>query len=202
MLVSRKQKTPPILPLLEGGERDFIRGYAMEEIGDIIITEAEIREKIREIGAQISEDYAGKELVLICVLKGALVFVSDLMRAIHIPLYIDFLSISTYTERSESGAVRIIKDLDIDIMNRDVLVVEDIIDTGFTLGYLLRILKARKPATLKVAVLLDRPALRIVDLPVAYKGFEIPEQFVVGYGLDYNQKYRNLPYICLLKTAR
>lgn len=174
----------------------------MGEIGDIIITETEIREKIGEIGSKISNDYRGKEPVLICVLKGACIFIADLMRAIHVPLIIDFLSISTYADRSEAGAVRIIKDLDIDITNRDVLVVEDIIDTGFTLGYLLRILKARNPATLKVVVLLDRPALRIVDLPVAYKGFEIPEQFVVGYGLDYNQKYRNLPYICLLKTAK
>lgn len=174
----------------------------MGELGNIIITETEIREKIKEIGKQITIDYNGKELILICVLKGACVFISDLMRAIMIPLYVDFLSISTYTERSEAGAVRIIKDLDIDITNRDVLVIEDIIDTGFTLGYLLRILKARSPATLKVAVLLDRPTLRIVDLPVAYKGFEIPEQFVVGYGLDYHQKYRNLPYICLLKTAK
>lgn len=174
----------------------------MGEIGDIIITENEIREKIRELGNQISMDYSGKELVLVCVLKGACVFTSDLIRTITIPLYLDFLSISTYTERSEAGVVRITKDLDIDISNCDVLVVEDIIDTGFTLGYLLRILKARNPATLKVAALLDRPALRIVDLPVAYKGFEIPEQFVVGYGLDYNQKYRNIPYISLLKTTR
>jgi len=174
----------------------------MGEIGEIIINEGEIRDKIREIGSQISKDYAGKDLVLVCVLKGGCVFVADLMRAIDMPLYVDFLSISSYTERSETGAVRIMKDLDIDITNRDVLVVEDIIDTGFTLGYLLRILKARNPASLKVVVLLDRPALRIVDLPVAYKGFEIPEQFVVGYGLDYQQKYRNLPYICLLKRAR
>lgn len=171
----------------------------MEAIGDIIITEREIQKRIKEMGAQISKDYSGKEPVLICVLKGACVFIADIMRAIDIPVCVDFLSISTYAERSEAGAVRIIKDLDIDITNRDVLVVEDIIDTGFTLGYLLRILKARNPATLRVAVLLDRPALRIVDLPVAYKGFEIPEEFVVGYGLDYNQKYRNLPYICLLR---
>jgi len=174
----------------------------MSEMGEVIITETEIREKIKELGLQISKDYEGKEPVLICVLKGACVFIADLMRAIEVPVVVDFLSISTYAEKSEAGAVRIIKDLDIDITGRDVLVVEDIIDTGFTLGYLLRILKARNPATLKVVVLLDRPALRIVDLPVAYKGFEIPEEFVVGYGLDYRQKYRNLPYICLLKVAK
>lgn len=174
----------------------------MEHIGNIIISEVDIRNRIHEIGIQISKDYEGKELVIVCVLKGAVVFVSDLIRAIRLPVCVDFLSISSYAERSEAGAVRIIKDLDIDITNREVLVVEDIIDTGFTLGYLLRILKARNPATLKVAVLLDRPALRIVDLPVAYKGFEIPEEFVVGYGLDYNQKYRNLPYISMLKANK
>lgn len=174
----------------------------MSELDDIIITEQEIRDKIRHIGSRISEDYKDKELVLICVLKGACVFVSDLMRAIDIPLCVDFLSVSSYSERSETGAVKIIKDLDIDITGKEVLVVEDIIDTGFTLGYLLRILRARNPASLKVAVLLDRPTLRIVDLPVAYKGFEIPEQFVVGYGLDYHQKYRNLPYICLMKPVK
>lgn len=174
----------------------------MEGIGKIIISEVDIRNRIQEIGRQISKDYEGKELVIVCVLKGAVVFVSDLIRAISLPVCVDFLSISSYAERSEAGAVRILKDLDIDITNREVLVVEDIIDTGFTLGYLLRILKARNPATLKVAVLLDRPALRIVDLPVAYKGFEIPEEFVVGYGLDYNQKYRNLPYISMLKTTK
>lgn len=174
----------------------------MEHIENIIISEVDIRNRIQEIGNQISKDYEGKEPVIVCVLKGAVVFVSDLIRAITLPVCVDFLSISSYAERSEAGAVRIIKDLDIDITNREVLVVEDIIDTGFTLGYLLRILKARNPATLKVAVLLDRPALRIVDLPVAYKGFEIPEEFVVGYGLDYNQKYRNLPYISILKTNK
>lgn len=174
----------------------------MERIGNIIISEDDIRNRIQEIGRQISKDYEGKELVIVCVLKGAVVFVSDLIRAISLPVCVDFLSISSYAERSEAGAVRILKDLDMDITNREILVVEDIIDTGFTLGYLLRILKARNPATLKVAVLLDRPALRIVDLPVAYKGFEIPEEFVVGYGLDYNQKYRNLPYISMLKTNK
>ena len=173
----------------------------MDLLGDIIITEEEIRERIREMGYQISEDYKDKEVILVCVLKGACVFVADLMRAIDIPIYLDFLAISSYTEREEAGAVRIVKDLDMDITNRHVLVVEDIIDTGFTLGYLLRILRARRPASLNVAVLLDRPAMRIVDLPVAYRGFEIPEDFVVGYGLDYKQKYRNLPYICLLKTS-
>ncbi|MBI5192383.1 MAG: hypoxanthine phosphoribosyltransferase [Nitrospirae bacterium] len=174
----------------------------MEHIGNIIISEDDIKRRIQEIGKMISKDYEGKELVIVCVLKGAVVFVSDLIRAISLPVCVDFLSISSYAERSEAGAVRILKDLDIDITNREVLVVEDIIDTGFTLGYLLRILKARNPSSLKVAVLLDRPALRIVDLPVAYKGFEIPEEFVVGYGLDYNQKYRNLPYISILKTNK
>lgn len=173
----------------------------MEKLGEIIITQEEIETKIQELGHKISEDYRDKELILVCVLKGACVFVADLIRAISIPVYLDFLAISSYAERGEAGAVRIVKDLDMDITNKHILVVEDIIDTGFTLGYLLRILRARNPASLKVAVLLDRPALRIVELPVAYRGFEIPEHFVVGYGLDYNQEYRNLPYICLLNTS-
>ena len=176
----------------------------MEKPGEIIITEDELRKKIIEMGSLIAEDYRDKDPLLVCVLKGATIFLADLIRAIHMPVHIDFLSITSYAVRGESGAgaVKIVKDLDIDITNRNVLVIEDIIDTGFTLGYLLRILKARNPASLKVAVLLDRPALRIVDLPVAYKGFEIPDEFVVGYGLDYRERYRNLPYICLLKTDR
>ncbi len=172
------------------------------ETGEIIISQDDLQKRIAELGKAISEDYSGRDPVLICVLKGAVVFMADLIRTIPIPISIDFLSISSYgAGRGEAGAVRIIKDLDIDIATRDVVVVEDIIDTGFTLGYLLRILKARNPASLKVAVLLDRPALRIVDLPVAYKGFEIPDEFVVGYGLDYKESFRHLPYICRLKTV-
>ncbi|MCC6544705.1 MAG: hypoxanthine phosphoribosyltransferase [Nitrospirae bacterium] len=172
------------------------------ETGEVIITQDSLQKRIAEIGKSIAEDYRGKNPVLICVLKGAVVFMADLMRAIPIPVAIDFLSISSYgAGRGEAGAVRIIKDLDINISEREVLVIEDIIDTGFTLGYLLRILKARNPASLKVAVLLDRPALRIVDLPVEYKGFEIPDEFVVGYGLDYKENFRHLPYICKLRTA-
>ena len=171
------------------------------ETGEVIITQDDLLKRIAELGNSISEDYRGKDPVLICVLKGAAVFMADLIRVVRIPIVIDFLSISSYAGRGESGAVRIIKDLDINIANKDVLMVEDIIDTGFTLGYLLRILKARNPSSLKVAVLLDRPALRIVDLPVAYKGFEIPDEFVVGYGLDYKENFRHLPYICKLKTV-
>ncbi len=171
------------------------------ETGEVIITQDDLRKRIAELGNSISEDYRGKDPVLICVLKGAAVFMADLIRVVRIPIVIDFLSISSYAGMGESGAVRIIKDLDINIANKDVLMIEDIIDTGFTLGYLLRILKARNPSSLKVAVLLDRPALRIVDLPVAYKGFEIPDEFVVGYGLDYKENFRHLPYICKLKTV-
>lgn len=171
------------------------------ETGEVIIAQDVLQERIAELGKSISEDYRDKDPVLVCVLKGAVIFMADLIRAIPIPIAIDFLSISSYDAgRGEAGAVRIIKDLDINIANREVLVIEDIIDTGFTLGYLLRILKARNPASLKVAVLLDRPALRIVDLPVEYKGFEIPDEFVVGYGLDYKENFRQLPYICKLKT--
>src|SRR3990172_5246939 len=172
-----------------------------EQEGEII-PQDNLQKRIAELGKAIAGDYKGKDPVLICVLKGAVVFMADLIRTITIPISIDFLSISSYgAGKGEAGAVRIIKDLDIDIANRDVVVVEDIIDTGFTLGYLLRILKARNPASLKVAVLLDRPALRIVDLPVEYKGFEIPDEFVVGYGLDYKESFRHLPYICKLKTV-
>src|SRR3989337_3822100 len=173
------------------------------ETGEVIISQDDLQKRIAELGKAIAGDYKGKDPVLICVLKGAVVFMADLIRTITIPISIDFLSISSYgAGKGEAGAVRIIKDLDIDIATRDVVVVEDIIDTGFTLGYLLRILKARNPASLKVAVLLDRPSLRIVELPVAYKGFEISDEFVVGYGLDYNQRYRNLPYICLLTSTK
>ena len=172
------------------------------ETGEVIIAQDVLQKRIAELGKSISEDYRDKDPVLICVLKGAVIFMADLIRAIPIPIAIDFLSISSYDAgRGESGAVRIIKDLDINIADREVLVIEDIIDTGFTLGYLLRILKARNPASLKVAVLLYSPSLRIVDLPVEYKGFEIPDEFVVGYGLDYKENFRQLPYICKLKTA-
>ncbi len=162
----------------------------------VILTREEIDEKVAELGKKLSEDYADKDLILIGVLRGSIYFLVDLTRKMDIPFAIDFISISQYGEQSDSaGVVRIIKDLDLSISGKHVLVVEDIVDTGLSLGYLLRNLKTRNPADLKVCTLLNVEARRIVEVPVDYKGFEIPNIFVVGYGLDYNEKYRNLRYI-------
>ncbi len=170
-----------------------------QAIAEVLISQAELSAKVAELGRQISEQYQGTDLVLLSILKGAVVFLADLMRAITVPLAIDFIAISSYGARGASGAVRLVKDLDQDITGRHVLVVEDIVDTGLTLGYLLRTLSARNPASLKICTLLDRSVRRIVDLPIAFRGFEIPDRFVVGYGLDYLQHYRNLPFIGVLK---
>ena len=169
------------------------------DLSEVLIAPAEIAAKVEELGGLIAEHYRGKELVLVSVLKGAVVFLADLMRAIPMPLSIDFLAISSYGGEGASGVVRIIKDLDQDISGRHVLVVEDIVDTGLTLSYLVRTLQARQPMSLRVCTLLDRSVRRIVDLPMAYHGFDIPDRFVVGYGLDYHQRYRNLPFIGVLK---
>ena len=171
-----------------------------EEVGEVLFSADQIAARIRELGQAISRDYAGRDLVLAGVLRGAAFFVVDLARALSIHVTIDFIAISNYGASSKtSGVVRIIKDLEEEIAGRDVLVVEDIVDTGLTLGYLLRILRERGPASLKVCTLLDRAVRRIVDPPIAYRGFEVPDTFVVGYGLDYQQRYRNLPFIALLK---
>jgi hypoxanthine phosphoribosyltransferase len=172
-----------------------------DDIAEILISRAEISDKVQELGGQISQAYQGNNLMLISILKGAAVFLADLMRAITIPLTIDFMAISSYGGQGSSGVVRIVKDLDQDITGRHVLVVEDIVDTGLTLGYLLRMLQARNPASLQVCTLLDRSVRRIVDLPIAFRGFEIPDRFVVGYGLDYRQRYRQLPFIGVLRPA-
>ncbi len=162
----------------------------------ILFTQEEIEEKIAALGKTISRDYAGKEPILVGVLRGSAYFLVDLTRSMHIPFVIDFISISHYGEQSDSaGVVRITKDLDVSITGRHVLIVEDIVDTGLSLGYLLRNLKTRNPAGLKVCTLLNVEARRIVEVPVDYKGFDIPNIFVVGYGLDYNEKYRNLQFI-------
>ena len=159
------------------------------------------RARVRELGDAISRDYAGRDLVLAGVLRGAAFFLIDLARAISIPVAVDFIAISSYGPSSKaSGVVRIVKDLEEEIAGRDLLVVEDIVDTGLTLGYLLRILRERGPASLKVCTLLDRNVRRIVDPPVAYRGFVVPDKFVVGYGLDYHQRYRNLPCIAVLRS--
>lgn len=171
-----------------------------DDIKEILISETEIKEKTRELGKEISEDYAKRDLVLISILKGGLVFLADLLREISIPVTVDFMAISSYGADTESaGIVQLLKDLTDTILGKDVIVVEDIIDTGLTLNYLLQTIKARQPLSLNICTLLDKSVRRIVDMPIAYKGFDIPDQFVVGYGLDFNQKYRNLPFIGVLK---
>lgn len=173
-----------------------------ESIGEILFPAETIQARVRELGQTISADYAGKDLVLVTILRGGIFFLVDLVRAISIPVAIDLMAISTYGPGVEKqGAVRILKDLEEPIGGRHVLVVEDVIDTGLTLSYLLRHLAPRDPASLKVCTLLDKPARRIAKLPIAYRGFECPDAFVVGYGLDYQQHYRNLPYLALLRTG-
>ena len=155
--------------------------------------------RIRELGAEVSRDYVGRDLLLICVLKGAIFFLADLMRAIDLPLELDFMAISSYGAATDaSGVVRILKDLDASIADRDVLIVEDIIDSGLTLSYLVRTLEARRPASLEICALLTKPSRRQMEVPVRYVGFEIPDRFVIGYGLDYAERYRNLPYLGVL----
>jgi hypoxanthine phosphoribosyltransferase len=171
-------------------------------LGETLFSAEQIAGRIRELGEAISRDYTGRDLVLVGILRGAAFFLVDLARTLSIPVTIDFIAISSYGPSSKAaGVVRIIKDLEEEIAGRDLLVVEDIVDTGLTLGYLLRILRERGPASLQVCTLLDRSVRRIVDHPIAYRGFEIPDTFVVGYGLDYQQKYRNLPFIAVLKPA-
>ncbi|MFY9218261.1 MAG: hypoxanthine phosphoribosyltransferase [Tepidanaerobacteraceae bacterium] len=172
-----------------------------DHIEQVLITKEQIEEKIKELGEKISNDYRNCDnLLLVGVLKGAVVFMADLIRNIDIPLDIDFMAVSSYGSSTESsGVVRILKDLDDPIEGKDLLVVEDIIDSGLTLSYMCDILKSRKPKSLKICALLDKPSRRKIDLKVDYLGFEIPDYFVVGYGLDYAEKYRNLPDICVLK---
>lgn len=172
----------------------------MQESVSVLLSEEKLDDKIREMGARISRDYAGKQVHLICVLKGGTFFMCELAKRITIPVSIDFMSVSSYGDDTVStGIVRIIKDLDKPIEGKDVIVVEDIIDTGRTLSYLLKVLKDRKPNSVKLATMLDKPDRRVVDdVNVDYTGFEIPDEFVVGYGLDYAERYRNLPYIGVL----
>ena len=168
-------------------------------IGEILVQADDLRHRVRELGAEISRDYADRDLLLIGVLKGAVFFLSDLMRQIDVPCEVDFMAIASYGSATDSsGVVRILKDLDEPIEGRDVLIVEDIVDSGLTLNYLLRNLKARRPATLEVCALLTKPDRRKVDLPARYIGFEIPNRFAIGYGLDHAERYRNLPYVAAL----
>jgi len=173
----------------------------VEVVERILVDGASLQRRVAELGQAISTDYEGGDLVLICVLKGAVAFLTDLMRQITIPHEIDFMAISSYGvgQRESTGAVRLIMDLKIDIAGRDVLVVEDIVDTGRTMDYLLRLFQARQPASLRVCTLLNKPSRRELEVPLDYIGFDIPNEFVLGYGLDYDEKYRNLPYVGVLK---
>ncbi len=171
-----------------------------ERIGEVLIDSETLHRRVRELGAEIDADYAGRDLVLVGVLKGALIFMADLMRAMSLPCEIDLMAVSSYGSSTvSSGVVRILKDLDTPISGRDVIIVEDIIDSGLTLQYLLRNLRARDPASLEVCSLLTKPERRRVDLPIRYVGFEIPNRFAIGYGLDHGQRYRNLDYIAGLE---
>jgi hypoxanthine phosphoribosyltransferase len=169
-------------------------------IGDILVPAEDLARRVGELAAEVSDDYAGKDLVLIGVLKGAVFFLSDLMRQLEVPCEVDFMAVASYGSATKSsGVVRILKDLDAVIEGRDVLIVEDIVDSGLTLQYLLRNLRGRNPRSLEVCALLIKPERRKVDLDTRYVGFEIPDRFAIGYGLDYDERYRNLPYVAALK---
>jgi hypoxanthine phosphoribosyltransferase len=170
------------------------------EVGEVLVAAEDLSRRVRELGEAISHDYAGRPLLLVGVLKGAVFFLSDLMRFIDIPVEVDFMAVASYGSATDSsGVVRILKDLDVAIEGRDVLIVEDIVDSGLTLQYLLRNLGSRNPASLEVCALLTKPDRRKVDLPTRYVGFEIPDRFVIGYGLDYAERHRNLPFVAALE---
>src|SRR5688572_22788216 len=168
------------------------------EVGKVLIPQNRLQERVSELGQQISQAYDGKDVAVVAILKGSFIFAADLLRAMTIPCSIDFMGISSYAGQPGSGVVRITKDLDESIAGRNILLVEDIIDTGLTASYLLQILRRRGPANIEICALLDKTARRIIDLPISYHGFEIPDVFVVGYGMDYQQAYRSLPYVAIL----
>jgi hypoxanthine phosphoribosyltransferase len=169
------------------------------KVGEILVQPDELAHRVRELGAEISADYAGKDVLLVGVLKGAVFFLADLMRQLDVDCEVDFMAVSSYGSSTDSsGVVRILKDLDASIEGRDVLIVEDIVDSGLTLSYLFRMLGARSPASLEVCALLTKPDRREVDMPIRYVGFEIPNRFAIGYGLDHAERYRNLPYVAVL----
>jgi hypoxanthine phosphoribosyltransferase len=171
-----------------------------ELIGEVLVSEEDLQRRVAELAGEVSRDYEGKELLLVAILKGAVPFLADLMRGLEIPCELDFMAVSSYGSSTDSsGVVRILKDLDAPISERDVLIVEDIIDSGLTLHYLLRSLRARGPRSLEVCALLTKPERRRVDLPIRYVGFEIPNRFAIGYGLDYEQRFRNLSHVAALR---
>ena len=173
-----------------------------KDVERVLFSEAQLRQRVAEIAAEIDRDYAGREPLLVSVLRGSFVFMADLVRQIHLSCTVDFMAVSSYGSGTESsGQVRIIKDLSEHIEGRDVIVVEDILDSGNTLSYLLQILQARKPASVRLCTLLDKPSRRLKPVELHYAGFSIPDYFVVGYGLDYNERYRNLPYIGVLRPS-
>jgi hypoxanthine phosphoribosyltransferase len=174
---------------------------ADDGIGEILVQGDDLQHRVRQLAGEISRDYEGRDLLLVGVLKGAVFFLSDLMRHLTVPVEVDFMAVSSYGSSTDSsGVVRILKDLDQPIEGREVLIVEDIVDSGLTLSYLLRTLKAREPASLEVCALLTKPERRKVDLPIRYVGFEIPNRFVIGYGLDHAERFRNLPYVAVLNA--
>jgi hypoxanthine phosphoribosyltransferase len=177
-----------------------VRAPEQSAIGEVLVSAEQVQRRVAELGEEISRDYAGRSLLLVGVLKGAVFFLSDLMRFIDIPVEVDFMAVASYGSATDSsGVVRILKDLDAAIEDRDVLIVEDIVDSGLTLQYLMRNLGSRNPRTLEVCALLTKPERRKVDLPTRYVGFEIPNRFVVGYGLDYAERHRNLPFVAVLE---
>jgi hypoxanthine phosphoribosyltransferase len=170
------------------------------DIQEVLITEEELQQKIKELGRTLSEEYAGRTPLVICVLKGAFIFMADLVKAITVPVEMDFMAVSSYgASTKSSGVVKIIKDLDVSVEGRDILIVEDIIDSGLTLSYLIELLRNRNAASINVVTLFDKPSGRTVNLEASYTGFVLPDEFVVGYGLDYAERYRNLPYVGVLK---
>jgi hypoxanthine phosphoribosyltransferase len=171
-----------------------------KDINQIFVSTEELQKRVKQLGQAISADYQGKNPVLIGALKGVIFFMADLLRAITVPVEVDFIAISTYNnETRDKGVVRVTKDLDLPVMGRDVIFVEDVVDTGLTLNYLVNSLRAREPASLEVCVLFNKITRRLIDLPIKYKGFDLPDYFVVGYGLDHHERYRNLPYVGVLK---
>ena len=177
-------------------------GSMDELIGETLVEGDDLASRVEELGAEISRDYDGRDLVMVAILKGAVLFLADLMRHVSVPCELDFMAVSSYGSSTDSsGVVRILKDLDASIEDRDVLIVDDIIDSGLTLHYLVRNLRARNPSSLEVCALLTKPERRRVDLPTKYVGFEIPNRFAIGYGLDYKQRFRNLSYVAALNTA-
>jgi len=171
-----------------------------DKVGKVLISTEQVQKRIKELGQQLTAEYQGKDLLLIGILKGSVIFMSDLVRAVDLPLQLDFMAVSSYGKSTNSsGVVRILKDLDTDIHGKDVLIIEDIVDTGLTLSYLVENLLSRNPASLKICTFLDKPSRRVAKITPDYNGYEIPDEFVVGYGLDYAEKYRNLPYIGVIE---